>query len=66
MAVEFVAFVPTRAKTIEGLTRALYRWGSEWFSPWYKTPKQRVDYVRGWLGDGLDWHVGKGAVIWCI
>lgn len=66
MAVEFVAFVPTRAKTVGGLTRALFKWGPEWFDPDCKTKEDRVEYVKEWLEEGVDWRVGKGALIWVL
>lgn len=63
MAVEFIAFVPTRAKTAEGLTRALFKWNPEWFDQDCKTNKDRVEYVKDCLGESIDWRIGKGALI---
>lgn len=57
--------IPTKAKDLKGLTRALYKDDHAWYEG-CATEAERIAYTKKWLGDGLEWDKGKKVIVYCL
>lgn len=62
---EEICTIKTRAKTLKGVTRAIYNDDPLWYEG-CDTEAERVESTKKWLGDGLEWEKGKGVTIYCL
>lgn len=62
---EIICKINTAARTIKGITRAIYNDDPLWYEG-CENEEERIGYTRRWLGNGLEWEEGKSVTILCL